>query len=395
VAVTQKNRTTSFEQARAELSSRLRERQAEIEQAVLTRAYSVSETSNDPVELDKLDPTYVQGLRTATAAAVDYALTVIEHGEERAPAPPTALLAQARLAARNRVGLDTVLRRYSAGYILLSDFLLQEAERGGLRGPDLQRLLRSQAALDRLLAALSEEYVRAERERPTTTEQRRTERIERLLAGELVDVSDLHYDFEAHHLAAIATGPELAGALRELATSLDCRLLTACSGEDITWAWLGARTQPDPEALRRHVSANWPAGATLAIGEPGEGLPGWRLSHRQAKAALSVADRSSEPFTRYADIALLAAVLQDDLLVTSLRKLYLEPLEQERDGGEVARETLRAYFAAGRNVSSAAAALTVQRHTVSNRLRAIEERNGRPLSAWATEIEILLRLEAL
>jgi PucR C-terminal helix-turn-helix domain/GGDEF-like domain len=392
VAIAQSARNASFEQARAELTARLRERQAEIEQAVLTRAYAVSETSSDPPDADSLDPAYLQGLRTTTAAAVDYALEVVERGEERAPFPPPILLTQARLAAQNRVGLDTVLRRYSAGYVLLTDFLVEEAERSGLRGPALQRLLRSQAALDRLLAVLSEEYLRAERERPTT-EQRRTERIERLLAGEAIDTSDLRYDFDACHLAAIAIGPGAKNAMRELAAAIDCRLLTACRGEDTLWAWLGARRALDPEALRHHASAIWPEGTVFAIGEPGQGLAGWRLSHRQAKAALAVAQRGPEPFARYADVALLAAILQDDLLATSLRKLYLEPLEAERDGGEVAKETLRAYFAAGRNVSSAAMTLAVQRHTVSNRLRAIEERIGRPLSAWATEIQILLGLE--
>ena len=33
-------------------------------------------------------------------------------------------------------------------------------------------------------------------------------------------------------------------------------------------------------------------------------------------------------------------MLQDELLATSLRKIYLTPLEAGRDGGEVARETL-------------------------------------------------------
>jgi hypothetical protein len=385
---------SSFERARAELSARLRERQAEIEQAVLTRAYAVSETNSESPDPETLDPTYLQGLRTATAAAVDYALEVVERGEGREPYPPAILLAQARLAARNRVGLDTVLRRYSAGYVLLSDFLVEEAERSGLRGPALQRLLRSQAALDRLLAALSEEYAREERERPTTQEQRRTERIERLLAGEPIDTTELEYDFEAHHLAAIASGPGAGNALRELAASIDCRLLSACRGDETLWAWLGARRAPDPEELKRHA-ADWPEGATLAIGEPSEGLTGWRLSHRQAKAAMSVAQRSPEPVVRYADVALLAAVLGDELLATSLRKLYLEPLEAERDGGEVALETLRAYFAVERNVSSAAAALGVSRQAVAKRLRTVEERLGCSLDSCAAELEAALRLEQL
>jgi DNA-binding PucR family transcriptional regulator len=59
------------------------------------------------------------------------------------------------------------------------------------------------------------------------------------------------------------------------------------------------------------------------------------------------------------------------------------------------RHTLRAYFAAERNVSSAAAALGVTRQTVTNRLRVIEETLDRPLGVWATEIEAALRMEEL
>jgi DNA-binding PucR family transcriptional regulator len=88
-------------------------------------------------------------------------------------------------------------------------------------------------------------------------------------------------------------------------------------------------------------------------------------------------------------------MLGDDLLTTSLRRLYLAPLSDERDGGAVLRETLRAYFAADRNGASAAAALRVTRQTVNNRLRVIEERLERPLSACATELEAALRLDDL
>jgi DNA-binding PucR family transcriptional regulator len=88
----------------------------------------------------------------------------------------------------------------------------------------------------------------------------------------------------------------------------------------------------------------------------------------------------------------LASVLRDDLGTTSLRQLYLEPLEGTRDGGRVARETLRTYFATERNVSSTAAALGVDRSTVTNRLRAVEELFGRPLEDFATDLEIALQL---
>jgi PucR C-terminal helix-turn-helix domain/GGDEF-like domain len=386
-----RRRGSSFEQIRAELSVRLRSRRAEIEQAVLTRAFAVSD-SNEPVDLDSLDPEYLEGLRTAISAAVEYGLCVIERGEERAPPTPPVLLAQARLAARYGVGLDTVLRRYSAGYVLLSDFLIEEAERGGVRGSALQRLLRAQATVDRLLAGVSEEYRREVRERPSNAEQRRTERIERLLAGELIDTSELAYDFGGAHLALVGAGPEVGDAMRDLAPGLDRRLLTVCRGQGEVWGWLGGRQPLEMEELVRHVRERWPARMPLAIGEPAAGLTGWRLTHRQARAALPIAQRDHESCVRYADVALLAAVLQDDLLAASLCRLYLEPLERARDGGKIARETLRAYFAAERNVSSAAATLGVNRNTVASRIRSIEAAIDRPLASCGPELELALRL---
>lgn len=384
-----RGRAPSFERARAELASRLQERRGEIEEAVLTRAIAVSGPS------EPSDPEYAEGLRNAVSAAVGYSLELVEVGEERAPAPPPTLLAQARLAARNGVELATVLRRYSAGYVLISDFLVEEVERAGYGGTELQRLLRSQGTLDRMLAAVSEEHGKETSQRQTSAEERRVERIERLLGGELVDTAELEYNIEGHHLALLIAGPGVAPALRELAASMDCRLLTACREEGILWAWLGSRRELDPEDLKRHLPATWPDGSTLAIGESGTGLVGWRFSYRQAKAAFSVAQRSHEFLVRYADVALLASVLQDDLLATSLRQLYLAPLEAERDGGKVAKETLGAYYAAERNVSSAAARLGVNRNTVTSRLRAIEGIIGRPLSFCGAELEVALCLAEL
>jgi DNA-binding PucR family transcriptional regulator len=106
-----------------------------------------------------------------------------------------------------------------------------------------------------------------------------------------------------------------------------------------------------------------------------------------------VAIRTSKSLVRYGDVVLQAALLRDELLASSLQSLYLTPLEEERGGGEVLRQTLRAYFAAERHVSSAAAALRVDRHTVARRLSAVEDRLGRPLGHCLSELEAALRLE--
>jgi hypothetical protein len=378
-----------IEEIRTGLVARLRKRREEIERAILNRVYSVSDSAKSP------DPEYADGLRAAVAAAVEYGIEAVERSEDRPPPTPTVLLSQARLAARHGVELETVLRRYVAGYTLLGDFLIEESERGGpLNGASLKRLLRVLAALlDRLILAVSEEYARELQARPGSPEQRRAERVERLLAGEFVDDSELAYDLDATHIGLIASGHGAAAALEGLAKALERRLLLVRRREGVAWAWLGAVRKADLEQLPRLLRETWPAQVALALGQPGQGVDGWRLTHQQAQATLPVALRSPEAFARYADVALLASLLQDDLLATSLRRIYLDPLRCERDGGELARATLRAYFAAERNVSSAAAALGVNRHTVAKRLRVAEELLDRPLSSCAAELEAALRLE--
>ncbi len=134
---------------------------------------------------------------------------------------------------------------------------------------------------------------------------------------------------------------------------------------------------------------------SLAIGEPGRGVKGFRLTHRQAQAAQLVALRRPQWLTRYSDVALLAFALRDEALARSLVDIYLSPLDGPRQGSPVLRQTLRAYFAAERNASSAAVALGVARQTVENRLHRVEKKLGRLLPTCLAELEVALRLEEL
>lgn len=343
------------------------------------------------------DPSYKEGLRLAVSAALDYGLVVIDGPAEASGAPvPLALLAQARAAAHAGVSLETVVRRYSAGYALLRDYLIEEAEGAGLDNSALKRLLGNQAALfDRLIDDVGVEYRQA-LEVDLDPAQRYAKRIERLVAGESTDTTGIPYEFNAQHVGVAVAGPATAEAIRSLAQALDRRVLVVSTDENTLWAWLGGRQRLDTRDLHRLASAReWPAGVSLATGEPGFGLSGWRLSHRQAQAALVIARHSPEPISRYADVAVQSTLVRDDLLVSSLHQLYLAPLEQERDGGKALRETLRAYFSSERNVSSAAAMLGVKRHTVTNRLRTVEDRIGQSLATCATALDIALNMNEL
>jgi hypothetical protein len=310
-------------------------------------------------------------------------------------------LEQAQRAARAGVPLDTVLRRYLTGHTLLEEYVMEEADRGERDGwalnqrEALRGALRAQAsALDRLLQAITAAYGNELQGVERSPERRRNEWVKRLLDGGAAGDSELDYKFDAWHLGVIAVGTGAAQAVGELAVGLDRRLLSVPQGERSVWAWLGGPRSFDMTALQRGLSA----GVSFAVGEPARGLDGWRLTHRQAQAALVVALRRNgipPTLTRYADVALLASALKDEMLASTLTGVYISPLEDSRDSGPVLRETLRAYLAAERSVSSAAARLGVVRKTVENRLRAIEEKIGRTLHPCPPELEIALELDEL
>lgn len=370
------------------LFERLRGRRSELEQALLMRVQEISDGGQAG------DPEYVLGIRSTVQAAIDYSLAAIEKGEEIGPVP-VALLSQARLAARSGVRLETVLRRYFAGYTLLGEYIVAEAEAENLLHRDaLKRLMRAQAILlDRVLAAVGEEHARELREL-SSTRRLRVERVKRLLDGDPQAAVDLGYEVDCNHVALVAVGEDARETIYRLGAQFDCLSLVVPGDEPgMIWAWLGSRRQLDSDPIARRLSVISAGKLTVAFGEACDGLSGWRLTHRQARAAIGIALFGRAKIVRYADVAVLAAALRDQVLVSSLRTLYLTPLAQERDGGEVALKTLRAYFAADRNVSSAAAALGVSRQTVGTRLRVIEERIGRPLSECGSQLEIALQLD--
>jgi hypothetical protein len=417
----------SVDAVRAGVVGRLRARRDELVEAIFRRVQAGAFAGAGDGDAE-----YVAGLRAAVVAAVEYVLEGIERGEGWVGPIPVVASEQARRAARMGVSLDTVLRRYLVGHTLFEQFVMDEAERGGVPGgrEAVRGALRAQAAvLDRLLERIAGEYgdELARIGRPPL--ERRAEQVRRLLEGGVVEGPGLDYEIEDRwHLGVIAAGAAAAQAVRGLAVSSDRRLLSIAQDGGLVWAWLGGRERFAVGELERAVAdgigsqrigsggRESHSSLVLALGEPAPGLQGWRATHQQAQAALVVAQRRNRiprnrsprdgnprngipstpgAVTRYADVALLATALNDELLASALLDVYIAPLEDSRGSGPVLRETLRAYFAAERNASSAAAALGVVRNTVDNRLRAIEEQLGRTLHPCPAELEVALQLEEL
>jgi hypothetical protein len=304
----------------------------------------------------------------------------------------TDLLSQARVAARHGVRLGTVLRRYDIGFNQLRDVIAGEAERNGgyLQGRGLRELLRELTfTLERVLRELDYEYSREPENPPLSSDARLVNLVKRRLAGEPVAVPT--YDFNARHIGVVIDGDEATQVLRAIAREVDGSLLRVRPDGGAVWAWIGSRRRADPADFEVLTSLGSRAGR-IAFGEPGEGVTGWTRTHHQAREAFAYLMRDQLAVGRYADIAVRAAIERHDLSATSLRQLYVVPLEEQRDGGVVLLKTLRAYFSAGRNAAAAAAALGVKRQTISSRLRSIEVLLGRPLSACSTDLEIALRL---
>lgn len=377
----------SLDEVRADLGERLRPRRSEIEEVIFARACAVF----DPAGSE--DAEYLAGLRTTVAAIVDYGLTGIERGEDWPEPIPAVAMAQARRAARHGVGLETVLLRYAAGSRLLGDYVMANGE--DLPAQALRQVLDAQGLLlERLMVAISTEYKHEVKQAGRSLAYRRAEHVQRLLSGETADGAALEYEFDTWHVGVIATGAEAEEAVRALSAALERRPLSVSPVEGSVWVWF-RDFRPLPSATVERALSHLPAGVKLAVGEPGHGIDGWRLTHRQAQAALLVALHRAQPLTRYADVALLAAALRDEMLARSLREIFLAPLDSQRNGGAALRETLRCYFAAGRNASSAAVPLGVARHTVENRLRTVEQTLGRPVHSCLPELEVALSLEEL
>ncbi|HST68289.1 MAG TPA: helix-turn-helix domain-containing protein [Solirubrobacterales bacterium] len=343
------------------------------------------------------DAEYQRGLREAVSSGVDYAIVLIDEGLERGPQVPVALTVQPRLAARQGIPLEVVIKRYLAAKTLLTHFMLEEAAAIGVGDPALlqEALATLEAAFDRLLSAVTEEHKREAQGRQGSSESLLADRVRRLLAGELVDSSCLDYGLDSHHMGIVVGSAEARQIIRLLATETDSRPLIIRTSEVETWAWLGSKEPLDPAAVGRLAGRICSVSTPVSIGEPAQGLSGWRLTHRQARAAFSIAQVSPTAFARYAEVVIVIGAVENPSMAASLQKMYLSPLQGGRKSDIALRDTLRAYFAANRNSKSAASALRVSRQTVANRLDQAETRIGQPLSMCADALNAALRMEEL
>jgi hypothetical protein len=344
-------------------------------------------------------PELWEAVRDSCLANLETGLAAIA-GDRRVPEQvPADARELALITARLGLPLGALLRTYRIGHAIVWERMFELLDAEPLDPPARREAIAAASAylfdhVDRVSAMVTDEYT-AERDRfLRSREQRRTQLVRDVLEGADPDPAEamgtLDYDLRRDHLALVVSAPDAEAVVRALGRDLDAphRLVVVLSG-DTAWGWL-ARTREF--ALPERLPAV--EGARISFGEPAAGVEGFRTSHRQARDAHRVALRTGahEQPVRYEDVALESLAGGDDARAAVFVARELRGIDGDDARSRRLRATLRAYFAAGQNASSAAAMLGVHEHTVAYRLRTIEEALGRPVTTRRAELETALRL---
>jgi hypothetical protein len=339
---------------------------------------------------------YANGLaggRAVVAALVDYGLAALE--DKGAPrAAPLAMIEEARSSARCGRSLDAVLRGHLAIHRAVTDVIVIEAGHASSRVLPLVVELQG-SLLEDVIGAVTTEYQRERDRVARSPRQSLADRIEKLLAKKSVDVRGIDYDFDAWHLGVTTIGDPTEEALRSLARRFGLQFLSAGGNGDTHHGWLGSVRALSIKDIEAWLTDGLAADVRLVVGEPSRGLRGWRLTRWQASEALWAAARTGQRITRYADVSLLAAVLQSEMRTESLVDVFLSPISQTDHGGAPIEDTLRAYLAAGGSIKATAAHLNVDRRTVYNHRQLIEEQCGYQIHSHWAELVVALRVADL
>jgi DNA-binding PucR family transcriptional regulator len=342
-------------------------------------------------------PDLAEVIRTGARRSMGTELRALANGALPPRTCPEVDADGARYAARLGVPLHFVLQQYRLGHAIQWEAwfeLVEEAE----PDPDARRELLERGSrfffdyADRMCRFATELYT-DERERGLRNrEQRRVHLVREVLDGRDVAPDALGYELDGtEHVGLIAWGPEAADAVREIARSLDARPLIVGAAEETWWAWLG-RTAPADRLDLALARVRAPDGVRLAIGVPATGADGFRRTHRQAMAAQRAALQRDAAIVRYEDVALESLAGADPAAAREFVAMELRGIDADDARSTKLRETLAAWFACGQNATATAARLGVHEQTVAQRLRAVEERIGRPVASRRAELETALRL---
>jgi hypothetical protein len=319
-----------------------------------------------------------------------------------AVAPTVEVRQLTRALARLGIEISTITRGYRIGMQRWIELWTAAVLRYAGSNADAVSLVQAGSRygftwLDQLTECVTEEFrdeaARLAHERSLA----QVELVQRTLDDAELDRTEagarLRYNLNARHIALVLCHP--SGVANESATrqflgsigtapALIVRVDTRTS-----WCWVPYNsTGPVPVPV-----VNPPLIA--ACGRPHWGLPGFRTSHREAVAAMRVAElagRGPGTITQYDDVAIAAVCSADPNWCRSFIRDELGRLGADDEAARRARETVEEFFAANSNFRIAAARLGIHHNTVRYRLDRAEQLLGRPVAERRLTLELALNL---
>lgn len=321
------------------------------------------------------------------------------------PAPYTGPFAQA--CARLGVSAAALLRSYQRGHELAWHWwfarIIEREFDAEVRAAVTARMVELlMAYISSTMALTAEVHAEETAQQTLGASWRRRNTVLEVVEGRarrsVAELSQLlGYDLQRSHLGFVVWGPDQpddwSGLERAVQTWVTCAtgcraLLVSVDGREV-WGWVAGATSP-----------TWGAGDSpkrglrVAVGQPGRGLDGFRLTHREALLVRVLGNRVPGPVLRHAELATVA-LLRDDpdlwqrYVSTSLGGLA-EPGGRER----TLRETVREYLRSGESVRATGQALHLHRNTVQQRLDQAAKMRGRPLGEARLELAVALEILA-
>jgi hypothetical protein len=343
-------------------------------------------------------------------------LHALRHGIDTATIEaPTSAIEYARRLAQRGVSAEELVRAYRLGQARFTRLFVEELmqQTGADRIDGSAVVVGSEQIshyIDRVVGRVLRMY---DDERARWLQNRsavRASHVRSILAGDPVDVdrmqATLGYRLRQHHVGLTVWGDRggvEGNPLRAMAELVD-RLAdaAACAADPLfvpcddtsAWAWLPMPSPQPPVATDlAEVAAKADVPVTVAAGSPGNGVDGFRRTHRQAVAAQAVAvaaGAAAARFTPFADIAPIAMMCADLDSARAWVAETLGPLAVASERNEGLRETARIFLQTGGSYAATADVLFLHRNSVQYRVRQAEDRRGRPFTDGRLDVELAL-----
>jgi DNA-binding PucR family transcriptional regulator len=276
--------------------------------------------------------------------------------------------------------------------------------------PELLAALRADGTEPGRLIELAESY-QQERDRWIRSATAvRVETVRELLDGRPVDVDvasqRLGHELRGRHLAMLVSAEPTTDALPDHSTleraaaaaaaAVGCAdPLLVPAGTSVLWAWATPADLTDEDVVARleeHVTGD---GLRLAIGRPGAGPDGFRVSHEEARHAAELRADIGAHGSRtasYRSLELLSLLTADPERGRRFARRELGALASDDDASARLRETVLAFLEHSGSHTAAAQALCLHKNTVYTRIRRAERVLGSPVTPGRVSLHAAVAL---